>query len=500
MIAAFGLFLLVLVGGLLVTTGLPAFAVLIFAALVGAIAALASGEVDIVLLAALGGRLINLLESDLLQAIPLFVLMGALLDRLGVVDALFKTLTATFPRGMGSRMATSVLIGALLGPMSGSVGASVLALSRAIDPRLRALGVPAASRQALVAVASTLGVVVPPSLVLILLGDALLSAHTLAVNATGRPDRIINTNDVMRAALLPAALVVLGTVVVAWVQGSRSTNVAVASARDADRPTRSEIATAIVSLGLLLALLGGVATGRFYAVEAAASGAMACLAFGLASGQLGGGVLKRILADVLVTTGALFAPLVAATTLTLVLRALGTDKLIAAWISALPGGELVAVIVILAAMATTALVLDAFEIIFVVVPLLVPPLLMKAPDAVWVAALLMLALQASFLIPPAGYALMLTRGRAAERVETGVLTRVLAPYLAVQAAVLATVIAFPALVHVLAPTLTNQRAPAADAPNAEELDRRFREMTKPSLPGAPAFDFGTPPVIAPPKP
>lgn len=497
MIAAFGLLLLALVGALLVATGLPAYAVLIFASIVGALAALATGDVDVMLLSSLGGRLINLLESDLLQAIPLFVLMGALLDRLGVVGALFRTVTAVLPRGMGGGMAASALIGALLGPMSGSVGASVLALSRSVDPRLADLGVPAAARQALVAVASTLGVVVPPSLVLILLGDALLSAHTLAVNATGRPDRIINTQDVMRAALLPAALVVIGTVIVAWLQGVRGKAVPEHGARgDQPLPT-SDIVTAVVSVALLLLLLGGVATGRFYAVEAAAAGAMASLAFGLLYGRLGGGVLSRILADVMTTTGALFAPLLAATTFTLVLRTLGTDKLIGGWIAALPGGELSAVIVILAAMSVTALVLDAFEIIFVVVPLLVPPLLIRAPDAIWVAALVMLALQASFLIPPAGYALMLTRGRAREPVSSGALTRALLPYLGVQLAVLGTVIAFPALVHILAPTLTNQRAPAMDAPSAEEVEKRFREMTRPATMGAPSFDFGAPPAVAP---
>ena len=100
-----------------------------------------------------------------------------------------------------------MLLGALLGPMNGSVGASVLGLSRVVAPRLTAEGVPAATRDAIIAVASTLGVLVPPSLVLILLSDAMLSAHTIAVTATGRTDRVINTQDIFHAALLPAGTI-----------------------------------------------------------------------------------------------------------------------------------------------------------------------------------------------------------------------------------------------------------------------------------------------------
>ena len=103
-------------------------------------------------------------------------------------------------------MVSGMLLGALLGPMNGSVGASVLGLSRVVAPKLAAEGVPPAKREALIAVASTLGVLVPPSLVLILLSDAMLNAHTFAVTQTGRDDRVINTQDVFHAALVPAGI------------------------------------------------------------------------------------------------------------------------------------------------------------------------------------------------------------------------------------------------------------------------------------------------------
>ena len=147
--------------------------------------------------------------------------MGLLLDRLPVAEALYRTGLAILPRGPAAQLVSGMGLGALLGPMNGSVGASVLGLSRVVAPRLAAHGVPEPTRAALVAVASTLGVVIPPSLVLILLGDAMLGAHTIAVTTTGRIDRVINTQDVFHGALAPAGLFLVLCLIVAWLVGRR---------------------------------------------------------------------------------------------------------------------------------------------------------------------------------------------------------------------------------------------------------------------------------------
>ena len=201
-----GFVLLLLVGVGIVTTGLPAAFILITVAALGALIGLASDTIPFSLLSALPNRLINLFENDLLQALPLYVTMGLLLGRLPVADALYRTGNAILPRRPSAPLVSGMMLGALLGPMNGSVGASVLGLSRVVAPRLKAEGVPAATREAVIAVASTLGVLVPPSLVLILLSDAMLNAHTIAVTQTGRSDRVVNTQDIFHAALLPAGI------------------------------------------------------------------------------------------------------------------------------------------------------------------------------------------------------------------------------------------------------------------------------------------------------
>jgi tripartite ATP-independent transporter DctM subunit len=467
-----GLVLLLLVGFGILFTGLPAAFVLIGVATLGAFFAVVIGIVPLALLSALPGRLVNLLENDLLQALPLYVFMGLLLDRLPVAEALYRTCLAILPRGPSGQLMSGTLLGALLGPMNGSVGASVLALSRVVAPRLERHGVPEPTRAALVAVASTLGVVIPPSLVLILLGDAMLGAHTIAVTTTGRNDRVINTQDLFHGALVPAGLFLVLCLIAAWLAGRRLP----ATDRVPEaKPTRNEVLLAILTVTFLLVLLGAVTLGFFYAVEAAALGAFVLFAGGLLSGRLRGGVLRDVLTQAMAMTGALFALLIAATTLTLMLRIIGTDKLVAAWVTALPGSELTVVAIVLGAIGLCAFVLDAFEIIFVIVPIVVPPLLIRVADARWVAVLLLLTLQTSFLLPPVGYALMMVRGTLRYAGSLAALMRALFPFLIAQWLVLGVVLLVPQLAHF------GEKETKRITPNlsTEEINRRMQDMLTP---------------------
>jgi TRAP-type C4-dicarboxylate transport system permease large subunit len=245
---------------------------------------------------------------------------------------------------------------------------------------------------------------------------------------------------------------------VAWWQGRRS------PLPRASRPVVSgrEWALAAFTLAVLLALLGGVAAGLFYAVEAAATGGLLLLAGGLVTRQLGIERLRAVLHDTLALSGSLLALFIAATSFTLLLRAFGTDRWIEALFTAWSPGPQAALAAGLAAMLLCGLVLDAFELVFVVVPVLMPVVLARVDDAAWAGVLVLLALQASFLLPPLGYAVMMAAGRCGERPSARALVKALAPYLAVQALLLVLVLAVPWLAHALdapaaasAPTLSN---------------------------------------------
>ena len=472
-----GLSLLVLVCFGVVFTGVPAAVILLAMACFGAAIGALGGDVPIQLLGALPERLINLLDNDLLQAIPLYVLMGALINRLPLADALYRCGLAIVP-GPAAPVVSGIALGALLGPMNGSVGASVLALSRVAEPRLAASGIPLPRRAAVITVASTLGVVVPPSLVLILLGDAMLNAHTIAVTATGSDDRVINTQDVFHGALAPAGLYLAACLLLGWWFNRRAKSGEGATAPPP--PTVQQAILATVTVLAILILLGGVAAGYFYAVEAAAMGGFILLFAGLVSGRLPLPILNEVLREVLALTGALFFLLVAATTLTLVLRIFGTDQLVATWIAAIPGGTLSATVIVLAGIGLSALVLDAFEIIFVVVPIVIPPLLIRVADARWVAVLVLLALQASFINPLIGYAVMMTRTVLKQAIPFSALLRSLLPYLFAQAALLLAVLLIPQLTHVGEGANDESRKPPAIS--NQELEKRFERMIQPAEP------------------
>ena len=468
-----GLALLVLVGFGIIFTGLPAAVILVASATLGAVLGIATGTIEISMLGALPSRLVNLFENDLLQALPLYVTMGLLLDRLPVADALYRASNAALPRKPSGPLVSGMVLGALLGPMNGSVGASVLGLSRVVAPRLAAEGIPAPSRQAIVAVASTLGVLVPPSLVLILLSDALLSAHTVAVTATGRNDRVVNTQDIFHAALLPGAIFLALCLALSWFVGRAATKLP-----EREPLTKGEGWLAAIALVSLVGLLGGVSLGYFYA---AATGAFALLVAGLVTGRLRGEVLSKLLNDAIALTGALFSLLLAATTFTMVLRLLGTADIVGRMVASIPGGEIAAVATVLAVIGLCAFVLDAFEIIFVIVPIVIPPLLIRVADARWVSVLVLLTLQSSFLLPPFGYALMMVRGVLREPVAFRPFLRALAPYLAAQWLLLLVVLFFPQLTHMghSAADASRAAAPMSDA----EFNKRLQEMIRLPEPG-----------------
>lgn len=476
-----GLWMLLAVAIILLASGLPAFAVLMGVSALFAVLGVAAGAFDIGVLTALPSRIIGLLETDLLQALPLYVFMGALLNRLPLADRLFRCGVALGGRSGGAPLLATLGLGALLAPMNGSVGASVAMLSRSIAPKLEARGVPAAESTALVCVASTLGVVIPPSLVLILLGDAMMRAHTEATNVTREMVRIVNTQDIFRGALVPAALFLLLSLAVAWWLGRRAPPGQTARA-PAEKPSAMEWATAAVAALFVVGLLAGVAAGYFYAVEAAAMSGTALLLFGLVTGGLfgkkgGGDVFNHVLRDTMAVSGALFALFVAATTFTLLFRTFGTDHLLDAWVKLVPGGPTGAAITVLVVFALSAFVLDAFEIVFVIVPIVMPPVLTRAPDAVWISVLALLALQASFLIPPSGYAVMMARSQMRRKTALRPLARALAPYIGAQLVVLALVVLLPRLAHLAEPTAANA-PPSAPNLNDDDARKRFNDMLK----------------------
>jgi TRAP-type mannitol/chloroaromatic compound transport system permease large subunit len=493
-----GLWMLLVLGLAVPLTGLPVWALLVGVSGAFALGGLLLGGLSPAILSALAPRLVGLLEHDLLQALPLYVFIGLLLQRVAVADAVLQAFDQLLRRSGRSPLASRALaglgLGALIAPMSGSVAATASLLARLCLPRLSAL--PPDRAVAVVAASATVGVVVPPSLVLLLLGDAMLRAHTEASNLPGYAQvgqRIVNTQDVLHAALLPGLMVLLGWIAVTgWTTRSRTPGHGAADAPSRSRGAaevgttapapalaRHTVLLALATITGIVVLLVGVFSGRLLAVEGAASAGCIVALGAVLSRRLSCADWRDLLLETLALSGALFALLVGATTFSLVFRLFGTD----AWLSgllidsSLPPALLA--LGILALVGVCALVLDAFEMIFVIIPLVAPVLVLRLGDAQQVAVLLLLMLQLSFLLPPMGYAAVLVRSarlRAGDVVlPWSALARALLPYLAVPLAVILLVLAAPGWLHGFDEPNT-LAAPVNAAPDADEVTRRMLEM------------------------
>ena len=464
-----GIWMLVTLAFLIIRTGLPVWTLLIGTSSAFAAAGWTLGLIDLRVLGAISGRTLGLFENDLLQALPLYVLVGVLLQRLTLADTLFSSL-ARLMRWTGAGTSLAAFgVGALVAPMNGSVASSSAMLARLVAPRLGKSDSAAAT--ALISASSTIGVVVPPSLVLILLGDAMLRAHTEASNLPGYllgGQRIINTQDVFHAALLPAAAVLLLWILVAWWQGRRAES----DATDLALTPRQWLLSVMVLVVTVLLFIG-VFFGKVLAVEAAATGGLLLLVATLLSRALDRSDWHAVLDDTLGLTGALLALLVGATTFSLIFRLFGTDRWITDLVldSHLTPSATAALVLLLTALC--AWVLDAFEMIFVIIPILAPPLIALLGDAQQVAVLLLLVLQLSFLIPPMGYAVMMARSRSGlANTSVWYILRGLLPYLVAQCAVTLVVFLAPSTLHQLDAPPERHLAPVS----AEDLDQQMRDM------------------------
>lgn len=469
---AVGLFMLVGLAVGTIYSGLPVWALLLGVSSLAALAGVLAGVMDFAVLGAMPVRVMGLLESDILQALPLYVFAGLLLQRLSIAKNLYAVLTrifATMAGGAGGAQALSILgLGAFMAPMNGSVASSASMLTMLMKREVKTSD-PAAVT-AWVSVASTIGVVVPPSLVLILLGDAMMRAHTEALLIPGAVlagAHIINTQDVFHAALLPALAVI---VLWGWVARRQSTSLAT----DVPTVTRMQAGVALGTMACIVGLLWAVFAGHLFAVEAAASACVFLVVATLLTRALAWSQWHELLAQSLALSGALFALLVGATVFSLVLRLWGTDQWFLNAIAASPLPHQATAAIVLLAVGLCAWVLDAFEMIFVIVPMVAPSLIALLGDAQQVAVLLLLVLQVSFLLPPMGYAVMLARTAMAPALGDMALFRLIRPFVVVQLLAITTVFLMPEAVHQL-----DGDEPAAQAQETDaDLVRRMQEMTQ----------------------
>ena len=423
-VAWLGILMLLSVCVLTLTTRWAIWEILVCVSTVFSVLGLINGTFSLALLGLLSSRLLGLLENDLLQAIPLYVLFGLLLQASGLSQDIFTLLKRICWRLHLPQQTAVLLFSALIAPMNGSVAANARLLKKLLTGN--SLLPEHTDSLSLVSVSSTVGLVIPPSLVLILMGDAMMRAHTEAYNSglwMTNTQHVMNTADMFNTAIVPGLVIFVLWLVISVLVFRKTSREESLSSLQAPAAT---LVRAWVAIGFIVLMLVNVFNGVMYAVEAAATGCLALLIYTALQPSSNPKKWLEVLKDTFAFSGSLLTLLVAATTFSLVIRLFETDQWISRWIVGAPTDTFHTFMVLLG-VGACAWLMDAFELIFVVIPVVSPGLMVHLGSAEKAAELLLLVIQLSYLVPPFGYAVVIA-SQSASSVNKRQLLNSLLPY------------------------------------------------------------------------
>ena len=440
------LMLALLLFGLLagLSTGFPVAFVLGGVALLVAGLGVLLGNFDPSFLQAFPSRVFGTMTNETLVAVPLFVFMGIMLEKSRIAESLLEAVAAMFGRLRGGLVVAVLLVGAILAASTGIVGATVVAMGLISLPTMLRHGYDPKLACGAICASGTLGQIIPPSLILVLLGDQLGNAYQQAQLKQGiyAPDTV-SVGDLFAGALIPGlGLVLLYLIYVLWVAW-RQPERAPALREPVPRSTGQLVRAIVPALALILAVLGSILFGIATPTEAAALGAVGAGIFAVIGGQLSWERLREVAQDTARVNAMVFAILLGAALFSLVFRGYGGDDLVHEALTNMPGGKVGALLIVMLVMFLLGFVIDFIEIVFVVVPIVAPVLLAMGVSPVWLGVMMAINLQTSFLTPPFGFALFYLRGVAPPEVRTMDIYRGVVPFIALQLLMLAMVAIFP---------------------------------------------------------
>ncbi|MCU7915738.1 MAG: TRAP transporter large permease subunit [Candidatus Thiodiazotropha sp. (ex Gloverina cf. vestifex)] len=410
-----------------------------------------TGYFDDAFLQALPNRLYGIMTNETLIAVPLFVFMGVMLERSRVAENLLDTMASLFGPLRGGLGVSVTLVGMLLAASTGIVGATVVTMGLLSLPTMLKRNYDPGFSAGVICASGTLGQIIPPSIILVLLGDVLSAAYQQAQLDMGifSPDTV-SVGDLFVGALLPGLLLVLlyllYQVGVAFVRPASVPAIPLEEREQDVKLLLTRVLKVLVPpLLLIVAVLGSILGGLATPTEAASVGAIGAILLALAQRQLNLGTLTAVMTGTTKVTSMVFMIFIGASLFSLVFRGFGGDEVVTDLLTDLPGGVVSAMIVVMLVMFLLGFILDFIEITFVVVPIVGPVLLSMGLDPVWLGVMIAINLQTSFLTPPFGFALFYLRGVAPREVTTGAIYRGVAPFIVIQLLMLALLAYWPQL-------------------------------------------------------
>ncbi|MCP5420506.1 MAG: TRAP transporter large permease subunit [Gammaproteobacteria bacterium] len=446
---AFGMFVVVCV---LLLAGYPVAMTLGGTALGFALVGISLGLFDSAYLEAMPNRLYGIMTNETLIAVPLFVFMGIMLERSRVAEQLLDTMALLFGPLRGGLGISVTVVGMLLAASTGIVGATVVTMGLLSLPTMIRRGYDPALACGTICASGTLGQIIPPSIILVLLGDVLGSAYQQAQLRMGiYSPETVSVGDLFAGALIPGlilvSLYIAYLAILAWLKPHTCPAIpleerAALNKRDL---ARRAMLVLIPPLFLIVAVLGSILAGLATPTEAASVGAVGAIILAVTRRYFNLQRLREVMRSTVQVTCMVFLIFIGASVFSLVFRGFGGDDAVHEILNNLPGGTFGAMAVVMLVMFLLGFVLDFIEITFVVVPIVGPVLLTMGLDPIWLGVMMAINLQTSFLTPPFGFSLFYLRGVAPDSVTTTQIYRGVVPFILIQLAMLGLLAVVPNL-------------------------------------------------------
>ncbi|MGR3572756.1 TRAP transporter large permease, partial [Brevirhabdus sp.] len=380
----------------------------------------------------LPNRYIGYMTNEVLVAVPLFIFMGVMLERSRIAEQLLLTMSKLFGNMRGGLGLSVVLVGAMLAASTGVVGATVVTMGLISLPAMLRAGYKPELATGVICASGTLSQIIPPSTVLIFMGDMLSGINAQVQMQKGNFAPVpVSVGDLFAGALLPGVLLV--GLYTFWVLFKAVTDPESCPATPVPPEERKhllrEVVVALIPpLVLILAVLGSILGGVATPTEAASVGAVGAAVLAALRWRLSLRILQETVIATATITSMVFIILFGASVFSIVFRLMGGDNLVHQMLADLPGGALTSVIAVMGIMFVLGFILDTFEIIFIVIPITAPILLALDVDPVWLGVIVGVNLQTSFLTPPFGFALFYLRGVAPAELPTSAIYRGIIPF------------------------------------------------------------------------
>ena len=409
-----------------------------------------TGNFDVAFLSAVPNRIYGIITNSNLYAVPMFVFMGIMLEKSKIAESLLTSMAGLFGTLRGGLGISVILVGMLLAASTGIVGATVVTMGVLSLPTMLKAGYSPALASGTICATGTLGQIIPPSISLVLLGDVMSNAYQQAQLRQGQfSTQTVSVGDLFTGAIIPGLMLVgLYMLYMLGIAFFRPQSAPAASpellGRDESILGRA-LKSLLPPLLLILAVLGSILSGAATPTEAAGVGALGAMLLAIANRQFSLKILQDVSEATVKVTSMVFMILIGASIFSLVFRGFGGDIMVEDFFMSLPGGVVVAMLMIMLVVFLLGFILDFIEITYMVVPIVGPVLLGMGLDPIWLGIMLAVNLQSSFLTPPFGFALFYLRGAAPSTLRTADMYRGVAPYILIQLSMLLMLTLWPGL-------------------------------------------------------